>query len=126
ERSKRFARKVYGKHCEFMDQLADLKELAKKNDKNAQRVVAVMSDSDLQEYAKGLLRFETGIKAYALRELNIPTNLFQLIRYQRENPYFLRNLWVQANRQLFKALEGQTMKSTDHETIFKEISNQLQ
>lgn len=126
ERSKRFARKVYGKYCEFMDQLADFKELAKKNDKNAQRVVAVMSDPELQEYAKGLLRFETGIKAFALRELNIPTNLFQLIRYQRENPYFLRNLWVKANRELFKALEGQTMKATDHETIFKEICNKLQ
>ncbi|RNA82132.1 hypothetical protein EDM35_15205, partial [Staphylococcus aureus] len=32
---------------------------------------------------KGLLRFETGIKAYVMKELGIPTNLFQLIRYQR-------------------------------------------
>lgn len=125
-RAKRFARKIYGKYCEFMDQLAEMQELAKKNDKNAQRVVAVMSDPELQEFAKGLLRFETGIKAYALRELNIPTNLFQLIRYQRENPYFLRNLWVQANREIFKALEGQTMKVTDHDSIFNEIVNKLQ
>nr|ESK55681.1 hypothetical protein F987_00512 [Acinetobacter gyllenbergii NIPH 230] len=125
-RAKRFARKIYGKHCEFMDQLEEMKELAKKNDKNAQRVVAVMSDPNLQEFSKGLLRFETGVKAYALRELNIPTNLFQLIRYQRENPYFLRNLWVQANREIFKALEGQTMKVTDHDSIFNEIVNKLQ
>ena len=121
-RAKRFARKIYGKYCEFMDQLAEMQELAKKNDKNAQRVVAVMSDPDLQEFAKGLLRFETGVKAYVLRELNIPTNLFQLIRYQRQNPYFLRNLWVQANREIFKALEGQTMKLTDHDSVFQEIT----
>lgn len=125
-RAKRFARKIYGKYCEFMDQLAEMQELAKKNDKNAQRVVAVMSDPDLQEFAKGQLRFETGVKAYALRELNIPTNLFQLIRYQRQNPYFLRNLWVQANREIFKALEGQTMKVTDHDSVFQEITNKLQ
>ena len=47
-----------------------------------------MSDPDLQQWVKGLLRFETGIKAYVMKELGIPTNLFELIRYQRSNPNF--------------------------------------
>ncbi|MDH0694533.1 phage/plasmid replication protein, II/X family, partial [Acinetobacter pittii] len=106
ERGKRFARKVYGKACEFQNQLEEQTKLAKANDKCAQRVVKVMSDPELQAWTKGLLRFETGIKRYVLKELGIPTNLFQLIRYQRENPTFLKDLWVKANSELFKALEG--------------------
>ncbi|MDV7606495.1 phage/plasmid replication protein, II/X family [Acinetobacter baumannii] len=123
--SKRFARKVYGKSCEFDHQLEELTKLAKKNDKNAQRVVEVMSDPELQKFAKGLLRFETGVKAYALRELDIPTNLFQLIRYQRQHPNFLRDLWVKANSSILKAFEGHTMKATDHDSVRQQISVNL-
>lgn len=123
ERCKRFARKVYGKSAEFQSQLEEQIKLAKANDKCAQRVVAVMSDPDLQQWVKGLLRFETGIKAYVMKELGIPTNLFELIRYQRSNPNFLRDIWIKANAQLFKALEGTAMKATDHDTVFKNLCN---
>ena len=121
ERCKRYARKVYVKSNEFREQLEEQIKLAKKNDKCAQRVVSVMSDPDLQAFAKGLLRFETGIKAYAMKEQGIPTNLFQLIRYQRANPNFLQALWLKSNDQLFKAFEGENMKLSDHETVFKKI-----
>ena len=121
ERSKRFARKVYGKSCEFQNQLQEQIKLAKSNDKNAMRVVKVMSDPDLQTWTSGLLRFETGIKAYVMKELDIPTNLFQLIRYQRSNPNFLKDLWVKANSEIFKALEGTAMQTTDHDSVFKNL-----
>lgn len=121
ERGKRFARKVYGKSCEFQNQLEEQIKLANANDKCAQRVVKVMSDPALQAWTKGLLRFETGIKRYVLKELGIPTNLFQLIRYQRENPTFLKDLWVKANSELFKALEGTAMKCTDPDSVFNHL-----
>ena len=121
ERCKRYARKVYVKSNEFHEQLGEQIKLAKKNDKCAERVVKVMSDPDLQNYAKGLLRFETGIKCYAMKEQNIPTNLFQLIRYQRANPTFLQDIWLKSNHQLFQAFEGTNMKVSDHETVFKNI-----
>ncbi len=126
ERCKRFARKVYGKSCEFHDQLKEQIKLAKANDKCAQRVVKVMSDPSLQAWTVGLLRFETGVKAYVMKELGIPTNLFQLIRYQRSNPDFLKDLWLKANSEIFKALEGTSMKATDHESIFKNLCNVYQ
>jgi II/X family phage/plasmid replication protein len=123
ERGKRFARKVYGKSDEFQNQLEQQIKLAKFNDKCAQRVVKVMSDPALQLWTKGLLRFETGIKRYVLKELGLPTNLFQLIRYQRENPNFLKDLWVKANSELFKALEGTAMKCTDPDSVYKNLCN---
>lgn len=123
ERGKRFARKVYGKSCEFQNQLEEQIKLAKANDKCAQRVVKVMSDPELQAWTKGLLRFETGIKRYVLKELGYPTNLFQLIRFQRSNPTFLKDLWVKANSELFKALEGTAMKSIDPDSVYKNLCN---
>ena len=126
ERSKRYARKVYGKFNEFQNQLDEQIKLAKANDKCAQRVVKVMSDPDLQAWANGLLRFETGIKKYVLKELNLPTNLFQLIRYQRENPNFLKDLWVNANSEIFKALEGSAMKATDPDSVYQNLCNVFQ
>ena len=84
-------------------------------------VVKVMSDPELQEWAKGLLRFETGIKRYVLKELGLPTNLLQLIRYQRQNPTFLKDLWLKANAEIFKALEGEAMKALDHDSIYANL-----
>lgn len=125
ECAKRFARKAYCKFVEFMHQLENYKKLAARNDKSAQRIVEVMSDPNLQKFASGLLRFETSIKAFALREHNIPTNVWQLIRYQNQNPHFLKDLFIKANSQLFEAFKGQTIKMTDHESIKKQIALKL-
>lgn len=125
-RGKRFARKVYGKYVEFMDQLDKMKKAAASNDKNAKKIVSVMEDPQLQEWAKGLLRFETSVKCYLLKELGIPTNLFQLIRYQRQNPNFLCELWLKANEELFKALEGKNMNISDHDAVFRNLCSVFQ
>ncbi|MFW2015487.1 phage/plasmid replication protein, II/X family [Acinetobacter bereziniae] len=117
ERAKWLQRKLYGKNNEFQEQLEEQRKLAKKNDKSAQRVVAVMEDPRLQDWVKGLLRIETGMKKAWLQKLSIPTNLFQLIKFQELNPNFLQELWQKANEDMFKALEGHTMKTTDHDSI---------
>lgn len=121
ERGKRYKRKAYVKGTEFKEQLEEQIKLAKANDLCAQRVVKVMSCPELQKWATGLLRFETGITAYVMKEQGIPTNLFELIRYQRANPTFLQDQWLKANHQLFKAFEGTNVKVSDHETVFKNI-----
>ncbi|EXF55656.1 DNA replication protein [Acinetobacter radioresistens] len=121
ERAKWLQRKLYGKATEFFEQLEEQRKLAKGKDKAAERVVAVMEDPRLQEWVRGLLRIETGMKKAWLTKLGIPTNLFELIKYQELNPNFLQELWLKANEDMFKALEGQTMKTTDHEIIKAKI-----
>lgn len=125
-RGKWLARKLYGKACEFADQLGEQKKLALKNDKSAQRVVAVMEDPRLQAWVQGLLRIETGMKKAWFQKLGIPTKLFQLIEYQDKNPNFLQELWVKANEEMFKGLEGQMMKTTDHDSVYKNICSRFQ
>ena len=110
------------KHDEFMSQFEEYKMLAKKNDKAAQRVVDVMSDSRLINWTVGLLRFESRMKKRWLERNGIPTNLFDLINFQRQNPEILQTLWTKATHSIFEALRGQTMKLTDDKSVLEAIS----
>jgi len=113
--------KCYMKHDEFIAQFEDYKMLAKKNDKAAQRVVDVMSNSDLINWTVGLLRFESRLKKRWLERNGIPTNLFELINFQRSNPDLLQTLWNKATHSIFEALRGQTMKLTDDTSVLETI-----
>lgn len=121
ETSRLVQHKCYGKFTEFMNQLEDYIQQARKNDKAAQRVVEVMSDPRLIEYVKGILRWESRIKSRWLERRNIPTNLFELIKYQKANPDLLQTIWKQATKSIFDALEGQTMKCTDDDSVFNQL-----
>lgn len=109
ERCKRWCRKIYGKAVEYMNQLKEYAYEAKCNNPSAKRVFDVMSQQKLIDYTQGLLRLEVGVKAYKLKEENIPTNLLQLIQYQRQNPDVFMNLWLDSTSQIFKALKGEVM-----------------
>lgn len=120
--SKRLARKAYCKAIEFAKQLIKLKKFAKKGDISSMRIVAVMEDSRLQQFMSGLLRLECRFKKLWLEEHGIPVNVFDLIRHQRKQPTFLTDLWQLANKPLFEALEGQSMKALDHDSVYKQIA----
>lgn len=115
--------KCYLKHDEFIKQWEEQKQLALKNDASAKRVVEVMSDHKLIEWTIGLMRFESRLKKRWLERNNIPTNLFDLIRFQKENPEILQQLWQKATSKIFEALRGQTMKLTDDESVYKAIES---
>ncbi|MFH4325384.1 DNA replication protein, partial [Acinetobacter baumannii] len=57
-----------------------------------------------------------------IERAGIPTNLFELIRFQRENPEILQALWTKATHSIFEALRGQTMKLTDDKSVLEAIS----
>lgn len=123
--SKRLARKAYCKSIEFMRQLEKLKKQAAKGEAFASRVIKIMDDPKLIQFMSGLLRLETRFKPVWLTEHNIPLNVFQLIKYQHAHPNFLTEIWQLANKPLFEALEGHTMKALDHDTVFSKICSQF-
>lgn len=69
----------------------------------------------------GLLRFESRLKKRWLERNNVPTNLFELIRFQKQNPNLLQTLWTKATHSIFEALRGQTMKLTDDLSVLEAI-----
>lgn len=115
--------KCYSKYPEFMAQLEEYKKRASFNDKAAQRVVNVMIDKRLQDFAFGLLRWESRLKKRWLERHGISTNLFDLIKLQKSKPLLLQELWQDATKSIFEALQGQTMKATDHDTVFQQLCN---
>lgn len=115
--------KCYLKHDEFISQFEELKQLAKKNDKSAQRVVDVMSDSRLINWTVGLLRFESRLKKRWLERNGVPTNLYELIAFQKANPDLLQTLWTKATHGIFDAMRGQTVKLINDESVLEAISN---
>ncbi|MCU4321916.1 phage/plasmid replication protein, II/X family, partial [Acinetobacter bereziniae] len=119
--SKRLARKAYCKSIEFQRQLKKLKKMASNGEVFAIRVIKAMEDPRVIEFMQGLLRLETRFKPLWLTEHNIPLNIFDLIKYQQLNPNFLTEIWQLANKPLFEALEGHTMKALDHDTVFGKI-----
>lgn len=119
--SKRLARKAYCKSIEFQLQLKKLKRLAAKGEVFAIRVIKAMEDPRVIAFMQGLLRLETRFKPLWLTEHGIPLNVFELIKHQHANPNFLTELWQLANKPLFEALEGHTMKALDHDTVFAKI-----
>ena len=115
--------KCYLKHDEYVAQFEAQKQLAKRNDKAAQRVVDVMSDMRLYNLTIGLVRFESRLKKRWLERNHIPTNIIDLIKCQQANPDLLQILWTKATSSIFDALRGQTMKITDDTSVLKAIEN---
>lgn len=115
--------KCYLKHDEFLAQFEEQKQLSKFNNKSAMRVVEVMSDSRLINWTIGLARFESRLKKRWLERNGIPTNLFELIKFQRSNPNLLQTLWTKATSNIFDALRGQSMKLTNDTSVLKAIES---
>lgn len=115
--------KCYLKYEEFLAQFEHQKMLAKKNDKAAMRVVEVMSDIRLINWTVGLARFESRMKKRWLERNGVPSNLFDLIKLQREQPNLLQTLWTKATSSIFDALRGQTMKITDDSSVYQAIES---
>jgi len=117
--------KAYLKEDEFLKQFKEVKQLTKRGDKLASRMFSVMSCSELQHWAKCLLRLEASLKKDWLRRAGLPLNAWHLIKYQEDlqaqGRCFLREIWAKKCAPLFAACEGQTMKVLDDNEIHESI-----
>lgn len=111
--SRHVDRKVYAKGAEFKRQLSDLEAKKVKGDHSYDRVIDVMANPELQNFARNLIRFEASAKRRYLDEFKIPTNLFKAIDFQRKyestGSSLIANIWKKAFSPLMEALEGQKM-----------------
>ncbi|EOX1769440.1 phage/plasmid replication protein, II/X family [Vibrio cholerae] len=118
-------RKAYLKGPEFNHQLNHLRSLQEKGDTSYDRVIDVMSDPRLINYARHLVRFEAGAHRRYLDDLDIPKNLFDAINYQKQYESTGRNLiadiWTKAFTPLLEALEGQHMNIFNDEEVHNKL-----
>ncbi len=123
--SRHVDRKVYLKGFEFNRQLNNLRSLQEKGDRSNDRVIDVMSDPKLINFARNLIRFEASAKRRYLDEFNVPKNLFDACRfqlaYEKDGKCLIADIWKRAFTPLMEALEGQKMNIFNDEKVHNEL-----
>ena len=87
----------------------------------AHRLLAVLQNPALQEWAENLLRLEATVMHRWLERRNIPTNLWVLCDYQErlveQGTCFIQWCWEQVTKELFAAFEGISMRVINDEKV---------
>ncbi|MBL4745938.1 MAG: hypothetical protein JKY08_06195 [Flavobacteriaceae bacterium] len=111
--SRHVDRKVYGKGFEFNNQLNEMRSKVEKGNLAYQKIVDVMSDPELINFARNLIRLEASAKRRYLDEFGIPKKLFDAWEFQKnyesDGKNLIADIWVKAFAPLLDALKGQKM-----------------
>lgn len=99
--------KAYGKFEEVKNQMAKMQSLANKGDARSKSVYFAMNKAFA--FAESLVRFEARITKTYLSKNGYPTNLWDLINYQKANPTLIKSLWDIAFNPVFNTLKGEHM-----------------
>ncbi|EXW48844.1 phage/plasmid replication family protein, partial [Acinetobacter baumannii 44467_8] len=99
--------KAYGKFEEVKSQLHKLQKQADKGCMRSKSLVIAMNDA--LPFANAVLRLEARICKTYLTKNGYPSNLFQLIKLQHEQPELLLRLWHVAFDPILKTMEGEYM-----------------
>ncbi|GLT14048.1 phage/plasmid replication protein, II/X family [Vibrio algivorus] len=126
--SRHVDRKVYLKYFEFKRQLDQLRSLKEKGSKEYDKVIDVMSDPFLINYARNLVRFEASAKRRYLDEFEVPKKLIDAIKYQvkyeKENKSCLiKDIWLRAYSPLLDALKGQKMNIFNDDEVYTNLKS---
>lgn len=99
--------KAYGKFLEVQDQLGKVQKKADKGCIRSKNLVCAMHD--VLAFSNACLRFEARICKTYLTKYNYPSNLWELIKYQRQKPDLLQSLWHVAFDPILNTLKGADM-----------------
>jgi len=103
--------KVYAKHAEL---LQTIKDNERKTDGHL--LNEVITD-DIIVYSKPLIRWEVSLYSRYFERNAIPLDLKTIFRLNTFSPQNLQHYWRTATKDLFTALEGQTMKIINDDEI---------
>ena len=107
--------KIYSKHEEVIN------EISKLDARKDALKLSVLNAIEKTEFCKNAVRFEATLKKRYLQRQGIPCNLFDFIHYVEQNENFNQAMWQTAFDDIFKALEGQTIKMTNDDKIYSAI-----
>lgn len=122
QNSRYIGRKVYGKYDEVENQIKQLTKLGGKDEQALAKLNAIYQAKD---FALGKLRFEARICKTYLTKNGYPSNLFELIQLQNEQPKLLQNLWKIAFKPIFDALQGEKMILSNDDDVLELLKSKL-
>lgn len=116
--------KVYCKGVEVQNVLADLQTKSQKGDMKAHRDLQVYTD-DVVKFADSSVRLECTVKKRMLSDNNLPTNLWQFLIYQLDNPSIYQTLFKQKTDDFMQALQGMRMPYDDDARVYDLLIKRL-
>lgn len=115
--------KAYGK---FEEVKAQLHKIQKKADKGCMRSKAlVCAMHDVLPFANAVVRLEARITKTYMSKNGIPTNLFQLIKLQQDQPELLLRLWHVAFDPILDRMKGKYMNFSNDAEILELLKSKL-
>ena len=115
--------KVYLKGAEVQKRVSELQAELRKapNKQNIINQINVLSNPELIEFSKKCVRFEARLKQRYLDKKQIPRNLFELIRYQRQyeknGKSLIIDLWQDAFKDIMGAIGEANMNIYNRDNI---------
>lgn len=109
--------KSYGKHQDVLREIASYQKKANLGYTQAKKLLTIFND-DLLDFASGLIRFEASTRKEKLNQLDIPSNVWEFIRYQRKHPDVLQTLWHYWFDPIFSAFKGSIVQDIDDNKIY--------
>jgi II/X family phage/plasmid replication protein len=108
--------KIYAKYQEV---LKTIEENKLKKNSNGQKDKNFVYETDLLEWAKGMVRWEATLYHRWLERRGIDCDLSVLVKDDRFFPEGLMALWKDAHSDIFKSLEGLEMTAITDEKVHK-------
>lgn len=115
--------KAYGKFEELKSQLAKVQKQADKGCPRSKTLVAAMHD--VLQFSNATVRFEARICKTYLSKKGFPTNLWQLIKCQENQPRLLEYLWYVAFNPILNTLKGEKMNFADDGEVLDFLRSKL-
>lgn len=117
--------KLYCKGVEISPIVNELKKNAQKGCLTSNYKLTHIYTPETIDYAMKSVRIEATAKKRMLKEHNIPTNLWDFIVYQLNNPDIYKTLFQHKTRKFLSALEGLTMTHTDDIKVYDLLHEKL-
>ncbi|EOV1087171.1 phage/plasmid replication protein, II/X family, partial [Acinetobacter baumannii] len=115
--------KAYGKFEEVKSQLNKIQKKADKGCMRSKSLVIAMNGA--LQFANAVLRLEARICKTYLTKNGYPSNLFQLIKLQHEQPELLLRLWHVAFDPILKTMEGEYMNFASDDELEALLKSKL-
>ncbi|MFW1817633.1 phage/plasmid replication protein, II/X family [Acinetobacter guillouiae] len=115
--------KAYGKFEEVKSQLNKIQKLADKGCPRSKVLVCAMHDA--LPFANAIIRKEARISKTYLTKNGYPTNIWQLIELQKQQPDLLLRLWHVAFDPILKTMEGEYMNFASDDELEHLLKSKL-
>lgn len=115
--------KAYGKFEEVKSQLDKIQKQADKGCQRSRSLVIAMTNA--LPFANGVVRFESRICKTYLTKNGYPSNIWQLIELQKNQPDLLLHLWRVAFEPILDTMRGKYMNFADDDELLQVLMTNL-